>query len=125
MTSLRDIWLASACFCGAVTVAGGAFAAHAIEARLDEGGLEIWHIGARYLGLSTVGLLAVSWRQGRSPGGLVRAAGVAQLAGGVIFAGSLWSLALTGIGWLGAITPLGGVGMITGWVLLAVAALKS
>ncbi len=124
MTFSRDIWLAAACVFGAVTVAAGAFGAHALEARLDDRDLEIWHTGARYLGFATVGLLAVSWRHGHSPGGLVRAAGVAQLAGGVIFAGSLWTLALTGIGWLGAITPIGGVGMIMGWVLLAVAALK-
>ena len=123
-TSSRDPWLAAACLFGAVTVAGGAFAAHALEARLDARALEVWHIGARYLGLAAVGLLGVSWRRGRSSGGLVRAAGKAQLVGGVIFAGSLWTLALTGLGWLGAITPIGGVAMITGWVLLGLSALK-
>lgn len=118
-------WIIALAVVGFVTVAGGAFAAHALENSLDVEGLARWQTGARYLGLSTVPLLAVAWRlQGDPASGLLRWSGRCTLVGALVFAASLWILSLTGLRWLGAITPLGGLGMLTGWALLGVHAAR-
>lgn len=112
-------WIIALALVGFLTVSGGAFAAHALEKTLDVDGLARWQTGARYLGLSTVPLLAVAWRLEADPSSrLLRWSGRATLAGALVFTGSLWLLSLTGLRWLGAITPLGGLGMLLGWALL-------
>ena len=70
-------------------------------------------------------LLAVGWLATRAPGPWVDAAGWLFLAGIVVFSGSLYVMTLTGAKWLGAITPLGGLSFILGWIVLAVAAMKA
>jgi uncharacterized membrane protein YgdD (TMEM256/DUF423 family) len=67
-------------------------------------------------------LLAVSWATARWPGPSAEWAGWCFIFGTVVFSGSLYLLALTGIRWLGAITPLGGIALMAGWVCLALAA---
>ena len=69
-------------------------------------------------------LLAVGWAASRWPGAAVNASGWLFVAGTVLFSGSLYVLALTGVRWLGAITPLGGLAFLGGWVCLAWAAYK-
>ncbi|HUF36432.1 MAG TPA: DUF423 domain-containing protein [Gemmatimonadales bacterium] len=104
-----------------VSVAAGAFGAHALRARLDPGALAVFETGARYQMYHALGLLAVAWAAARWPGGWAERAGWLFAAGTVLFSGSLYALALSGIRWLGAITPLGGLAFLTGWVCLALA----
>ncbi len=119
-----QIWLFAAAINGFIAVAAGAFAAHGLQARLDAPMLEVFETGARYqmyhalaLGLTALALRANADKR-------LTAAAVCFLIGIILFSGSLYVLALSGITWLGAITPLGGVAFLAGWGLLAWSALK-
>jgi uncharacterized membrane protein YgdD (TMEM256/DUF423 family) len=108
---------------GALAVALGAFAAHGLRGRLAPEALTTWETGVRYLMYHALALAAVAWATARGPGmRLPVAAGWLMIAGMVLFSGSLMLLALSGIGWLGAVAPLGGVAFILGWLSLAWAA---
>ena len=87
--------------------------------------LAVFETGVRYHFIHALGLFAVAWAAARWPGPLVGAAGWLFVAGILIFSGSLYVLSISGIRWLGAITPIGGLCMIAGWALLAVAALRA
>ena len=102
-------------------VMAGAFAAHSLKARLSADSLEIWQTGARYHIYHALALLAVAYAAARWHSGLVTVAGWLFVAGIVLFAGSLYVLALTNIRDLGRITPLGGVCFLVGWGLLCCA----
>jgi uncharacterized membrane protein YgdD (TMEM256/DUF423 family) len=104
-----------------IAVAAGAFGAHSLRSRLDPGALAVFETGARYQMYHALGLLAVAWAAARWPGSWPERAGWLFVAGTVLFSGSLYALALTGIRWLGAITPLGGVAYLLGWICLALA----
>ncbi|MEO6056003.1 MAG: DUF423 domain-containing protein [Gemmatimonadales bacterium] len=104
-----------------ITVAAGAFGAHALRARLSPELLAAFETGARYQMYHALGLLAVAWAASRWPGALAQAAGWLFLTGTVLFSGSLYALALSGVRWLGAITPLGGAAFLAGWICLALA----
>jgi uncharacterized membrane protein YgdD (TMEM256/DUF423 family) len=105
-----------------VAVAAGAFGAHALRARLSPDLLAVFETGARYQMYHALGLLAVAWAVTRWPSPWPPRAGWLFLAGTVLFSGSLYALALSGIRWLGAITPLGGLAFLAGWLCLAFAA---
>jgi len=107
---------------GALAVAVGAFGAHALRGRVGEEMLNAFEIGARYHMYHALALLAVAWVASRWPGPAVTIAGWLFVAGIVVFPGSLYLLALTGQRWLGAVTPLGGLCLLAGWILLAWAA---
>ncbi|HYQ80149.1 MAG TPA: DUF423 domain-containing protein [Anaeromyxobacteraceae bacterium] len=107
-----------------ISVAAGAFGAHALKARLLPDLLAAFETGARYQMFHALGLLAVAWAGSRFPGALVVAAGWLLVAGTILFSGSLYLMALTGTRWLGAVTPLGGVAFLAGWACLAWAALR-
>ena len=94
---------------GAIGVAAGAFGAHALRARLEPRLLEVFETGARYQMYHAIAMLAAAWIVTRFPGSLANASGWLFLAGTVLFSGSLYAMAFTGIRALGAITPLGGV----------------
>ena len=103
----------------------GAFGAHALKSLISPDKLEVFHTAVRYHLLHSVGLFAVSFVCFLKPGSsLARASGWVMLAGMVVFCGSLYVMVLTGHGWLGAITPIGGVALMTAWLLVAMAALK-
>ncbi len=104
-----------------IAVAAGAFGAHALRARLDPGLLAVFETGARYQMYHALGLLGVAWVVTRWPGHWAVLAGWLFLAGTVLFSGSLYALALSGIRWLGAVTPLGGLAFLAGWLCLALA----
>jgi len=108
----------------ALGVAAGAFGAHALRARLSPEMLGVFETGVRYHLIHALGLLAVAWAAMRWPGTATNAAGWLFVAGTVLFSGSLYALTLSGIRALGAITPLGGVAFIAGWLTLAWAALR-
>jgi uncharacterized membrane protein YgdD (TMEM256/DUF423 family) len=102
----------------AIAVAAGAFAAHGLRSRLDARALEVFETGARYhmyhaLAMLLCGVLAMS-----RPGWTFQ-------AGIVLFSGSLYALALTDVKVLGAITPIGGLAFLAGWIWLAVSALRA
>ena len=107
---------------GLLLVMLGAFGAHALEARLPAGHLVWWHKAVSYQGIHTLamlgcGLLALQW-----PSRPLQVAGWLFLAGILLFSGSLYLLALTGMHGLGLLTPFGGVSFIAGWFALALAA---
>lgn len=103
-------------------VAAGAFGAHALRTRLSPELLAVFETGVRYQLVHSLALLAVAWAATRWPGRATMAAGVLFAAGIVLFSGSLYALALTGVRGLGALTPFGGVAFILGWACLAGAA---
>jgi uncharacterized membrane protein YgdD (TMEM256/DUF423 family) len=119
-----ETWLQIGAVWGFLAVTMGAFGAHGLKDRLVElGQTANFQTAAQYhmycaLALVAVGLLVLSGRQCTA----ASVAGWAFLAGSLIFSGSLYLLAVTGLRWLGAITPIGGVAMLVGWAALAVAA---
>jgi uncharacterized membrane protein YgdD (TMEM256/DUF423 family) len=108
---------------GALAVGLGAFGAHALESRLGADLLATYETGVRYHFYHVVALIAVAFAISRWPGSsLPVTAGWLFVAGIFIFSGSLYLLVFTGQRWLGAITPIGGVAFIVGWLLLAATA---
>jgi uncharacterized membrane protein YgdD (TMEM256/DUF423 family) len=118
------LFLAMGALSAAISVAAGAFGAHALKARLTPDLLAVFETGARYEMYHALGLLAVGLALARSPAAAAAWAGWLFLAGTLLFSGSLYALALTGVRALGAVTPFGGVAFIAGWIALAIAALR-
>ncbi|MFC5589223.1 DUF423 domain-containing protein [Sporosarcina soli] len=111
----------------AIAVALGAFGAHALKERLSERYLAIWETAVQYQMFHALGLIAIGILMSSSLLGATTQlswAGYLLLAGIIFFSGSLYILSLSGIGVLGAITPIGGVAFIVGWIMLIVAAVK-
>lgn len=111
----------------AIAVGFGAFGAHALKDRLSEHYLAIWETAVQYQMFHAVALLAIGILMSSTllgPSTQLSWAGYLILAGIVIFSGSLYVLSLSGIGILGAITPIGGVAFIAGWIMLIIAAVK-
>lgn len=109
-----------------LAVAFGAFGAHALKETLSEHYLEVFETGVRYQMYHGLGILLVALLAERFPSAtkLTQWSARLLLIGTVLFSGSLYILSLSGIDWLGAITPLGGVGFLAGWACLAIAALR-
>jgi uncharacterized membrane protein YgdD (TMEM256/DUF423 family) len=109
-----------------MAVALGAFGAHALKARLAPDMAAVWQTAVQYHAWHALALLAVGILLAQDPNraGLVWAAWLFA-AGIVLFSGSLYVMALTGVRGLGAITPLGGVAWLAGWAALAWAAYKT
>jgi uncharacterized membrane protein YgdD (TMEM256/DUF423 family) len=107
---------------GFLAVMLGAFAAHALKSRLSADMLEIFEVGVRYQMYHSLGLLGVAWASAHWPQSSANTAGWCFLLGIFVFSGSLYVLSLTGLRWFGAITPLGGLAFLIGWLLLAWAA---
>lgn len=108
-----------------IAVAAGAFGAHGLKQVLSADMLAVWHTAVTYQALHALGLLVIALLMPRLNPALLGWAGMALLAGIILFSGSLYALALSGLRILGAITPLGGVGFLLGWALLAWAAYQS
>ena len=113
-------WVLGALF-GAVGVGMGAFGAHGLRDKVDERSLGIWETAASYQMWHALALLGVAWVISQGPSTAARVSGIAFTVGVLVFSGSLYVLVLSGQRWLGAITPLGGLALIVGWVGLAVA----
>ncbi|MGZ3460102.1 MAG: DUF423 domain-containing protein [Archangium sp.] len=116
------LWLILGAASAFLSVAAGAFGAHALRARLAPDLLTIFETGARYHMYHSLGLIAIGLLMQLRPSPLLNGAGWAMLAGILLFSGSLYALALSGVRALGAITPLGGLGFLVGWLLFALAA---
>ena len=104
----------------------GAFGAHGLASQLTPDQLETFETGVRYQMYHALALLAVAWALANWPQveKLISAGGWLFVTGNVLFSGSLYLLSITGIRWLGAITPLGGVAYVVGWLCLLIAALR-
>ena len=107
---------------GFLAVAFGAFGAHALRSRLSPDMLAVFETGVRYQMYHALALLLVAAAAARFGGWMVTAAGWLFTVGIVLFSGSLYALALTGVTTLGAITPIGGLAFLAGWALLAIMA---
>ncbi|MCT7996167.1 DUF423 domain-containing protein [Laspinema olomoucense] len=123
---MAQLFMVTASILAGLSVAAGAFASHALKPQLSERAIEIFETGARYqmyhaLALLFVGLMVT---QTEIPSIWLRVAGFAFIAGVFIFSGSLYTLSLSGIKWLGAITPIGGAAFLLGWGCLAMATWK-
>ena len=117
------VWIAAGALAGLLGVAGGAFGAHALRSRLAPDLLAIFEVAVRYQMYHALALVLVGLAEGKLPAGTLRLAGGCFIAGIVIFSGSLYALALSGVRWLGAITPLGGVAFLVGWAALLIGAI--
>ena len=107
-------------------VAAGAFGAHALRARLAPDLLAVYQTAVQYHFWHALGLLAVGLMYAQRPdSGALAAAAWLLIAGLLLFSGSLYALALTGVRGLGAVTPVGGVAFLAAWVAVAWAAWKS
>jgi uncharacterized membrane protein YgdD (TMEM256/DUF423 family) len=105
-------------------VLAGAFGAHGLQGRIDETSLKVWQTSVTYhlahaIALVLVGLLAEQRKQS------LRGAQIAFGLGILLFSGSLYALALTGVRALGMITPFGGISFLVGWVLVACSSAKN
>lgn len=105
-------------------VGTGAFGAHGLRAHVSPGLLEVWHTAVLYQFVHALGLLGIAAMQPRLHARLASAGAAFLLAGILIFSGSLYALVLSGVRLIGAITPIGGVSFMIGWLLLALAALR-
>ncbi|MBU2847138.1 MULTISPECIES: DUF423 domain-containing protein [Acidithiobacillus] len=125
MSQVGKLFLALGAANAGAAVALGAIGAHALKDRLSPKMMSVYHTGSQYhlyhaLGLMLVGLLALQLPESS----LMQWSGGLMLAGTVLFSGSLYLLAITGKGWLGAITPIGGLSLISAWIMLAVGVLQ-
>jgi len=102
-----------------VGVAAGAFGAHGLKSHLSAEMLSVFEVGVRYQMYHAFALIAAAWAQSKWPSALVIAGGWLFVVGTILFSGSLYLLSITGMRWLGMITPLGGVAFLAGWVCLA------
>jgi uncharacterized membrane protein YgdD (TMEM256/DUF423 family) len=121
MPDVRSPLIALGALNAAISVAAGAFGAHGLRSRLDARALEIFETGARYHMYHALAMILAGLVVARGAG----TAGWIFQAGIVVFSGSLYALALTDVKLLGAITPLGGLAFLVGWIWLGVAAWRS
>jgi len=115
-------WILAGSLLAFLTVALGAWGAHALRGALSPELLEVYEVATRYAMYHSLALILLGvWDR---PGRLSAAAGVCFLAGIALFSGSLYALALSGIRGLGAVTPFGGLAFLIGWACFAGAALR-
>ncbi len=121
---IARLFIATGCIAALLAVALGAFGAHALKARIAPELIAVYRTGVEYHFYHALGLILLGLAAFNLPDSVwLRAAGWTMLAGIVLFSGSLYLLALTGLRWLGAITPIGGAAFIVAWGLFAAAAL--
>ena len=109
---------------GFIAVGFGAFGAHGLRGRLSPEMLAVFETGVRYQMYHALAILVTAVALGFADVRLLRISGWLFTAGIVLFSGSLYAVALSGVTRLGMITPLGGLAFLAGWALLVVAALK-
>ncbi len=120
----RNILFSGAVFM-ALGVLFGAFGAHALKSQLSPDLLQVYKTGVEYQYYHALGLLLIGLIGFQLKSKWLNRAGLFIFAGIVLFSGSLYMLALTGIKWIGAITPLGGIAFVFGWISVAIGILKN
>ena len=118
--ALEMIWVRIAAFFCFSGVALGAFGAHALKPKMTEYYFEVYKTGVLYHLIHALGLFVIAWVSTQTTDPKVFWAGISMTAGIILFSGSLYVLSVTGIKWLGAITPLGGLAFLFAWLLLLV-----
>ncbi|MFZ4454066.1 DUF423 domain-containing protein [Salibacterium aidingense] len=109
----------------ALAVGFGAFGAHGLEGKLSDRLMDVYQTGVQYHIMHALGLLVIGLTAAYAGGSTSLSwAGWLLFGGIVIFSGSLYTMAFTGISWLGAITPIGGTAFIAGWIMLIIAVVK-
>ena len=122
---MASAWFATGAILAGFGVVLGAFGAHGLKGKLTPDMLAVFETGVRYQIVHALALLAVAGASERWAGNAwVSSSGWLFLAGIVVFSGSLYLLSVTGVRWLGAVTPIGGAAFILGWASLAIGALK-
>lgn len=116
---MERLFFALGALSGFLSVGLGAFAAHALKGRVGAEALATFELGVRYQMYHALALLAVGWALTRWPGPALAASGWLFVAGTVLFSGTLYALGLGAPRWLGAVTPVGGVALLAGWLALA------
>lgn len=121
---MTKVFLTIAALLGGSAVGFGAFGAHALKERLSERSLEIFETATRYQMYHALALLLVGVLMSRSTTEqtFLTASGWAFIIGVILFCGSLYALSFSGIKWLGAVAPLGGLALMVGWAAIAIAA---
>lgn len=124
---MRNPWWIAGAIVGFTAVALGAFGAHALDPILSDAGATRWELSTRYLAAHAPLLLAIAWvvdaDWGPRSARRARAAGLSCVIGLALFSGSLAAMALTEVTALGAITPIGGLGLLASWAWLGAASL--
>ncbi|TAM10135.1 MAG: DUF423 domain-containing protein [Nevskiaceae bacterium] len=123
--SAPQIWLSVAAIYGAAGVVCGAFGAHALRARLAPDLLAVWHTAVEYQLFHALALIAVAILMWVRPMPWLGVAAACFALGVLVFSGSLYLLVLSSVRVLGAVTPIGGVLLIAGWIALLVSAIRS
>lgn len=116
-------WIRLGAILAGLAVAAGAFGAHGLRDRVSPRMLEIFETGAHYQIVHALALIAVGLIAMHRSSTALNVAGISFLVGIVLFSGSLYALAITGVTKLGMITPIGGVAFLVGWTALAVCSL--
>jgi len=109
---------------GFLSVGFGAFGAHAIKAAISPELMAVYQTAVDYQFFHSLGLILIGLIFQQQQNKLIIISGWLMIAGILIFSGSLYILSLSGIRWLGAITPVGGTAFIAAWLLLAIGSLK-
>ena len=115
------IWAKVAAGLMALAIVLGSFGAHALKSKLTPEMLEIYRVGVLYQIIHALGLFAVAWLLVETGSAKVHNAGILLTLGILLFSGSLYALSLSGIKMFGAVTPIGGLCFLIGWVLLFLA----
>ncbi len=121
---MHRTWIFIASLTALIGVILGAFGAHALKGRLEPSMLASYEVGVRYQLYHALGMLAVAWVMSMAPSRLAQAAALCMLVGVLLFSGSIYGLALGGWKWLGPVTPIGGLTLMIGWLLMAIAGLR-
>ena len=121
MNRKTSITIVAASLLGLTAVAAGAFGAHALKQRLDPAQLAAYETAVRYQMFHALALIGVAWVGSLSPSRVAPASALCMMIGAVFFSGSIYGLTLLEWKWLGPVTPLGGLMMMVGWLLLALA----
>jgi len=102
-----------------IGVAAGAFGTHGLKIRMSAEMLSVFEVGVRYQMYHAFALIIAAWVQAKWPSSIVTTGGWFFVIGTIFFSGSLYLMSVTGVRWLGAITPLGGLAFLAGWVCIA------
>ena len=108
-----------------VGVAAGAFGAHGLKGRLDPEMLSVFKVGVQYQMYHAFALIAAAGAHTKWPSRFVKIGGWLFVIGTILFSGSLYLLSVSGVQWIGAVTPLGGLAFLAGWGCIAWAAWRA
>lgn len=118
-------WVLLAALFGFSSVGAGAFAAHGLEGKISEKSLSVFRLGVQYQMYHALALLGVAWLISSAPSRWASWSATCLAGGVILFSGSLYGLALCDWKWLGSVTPIGGLLLMAGWLLMGVAGCRS